>query len=255
MPIVLIEKLNSPQITILTLNRPERRNALTIELMNEFIAALQVASDEASERVLILRGAGDVFLRRARPESRHAEKRRPLPTWWRKCWSRSARRGLITIAAVHGAAVAGGAGTDVGLRLRRRGGTHQDRVSRSQARPRAGTGHDLSAAAAAGARPSRASLYGGADRRARAREIGLVNRVVPEALSWAKRRNLPTTFCKARPSALRRRRSSSRNFRRPRCKTTSSSRLNYHMKARESAEAPEGIAAFIEKRSPKWEMQ
>ena len=38
MPVVLVEK-QSPQITVLTLNRPERRNSLTIELLNELIDA------------------------------------------------------------------------------------------------------------------------------------------------------------------------------------------------------------------------
>jgi len=60
MPVVLIEKQN-PQITVVTLNRPERRNSLTIELLNELIAAINVASDQADERVLILRGAGAAF--------------------------------------------------------------------------------------------------------------------------------------------------------------------------------------------------
>src|SRR2546430_16356803 len=60
MPVVLVEK-QTPQITILTLNRPERRNALTIELLNELIAAIKVASDQPQERVLILRGAGVAF--------------------------------------------------------------------------------------------------------------------------------------------------------------------------------------------------
>jgi enoyl-CoA hydratase/carnithine racemase len=39
MSVVLIEK-QTPQITLVTLNRPERRNALTIELLNELIAAI-----------------------------------------------------------------------------------------------------------------------------------------------------------------------------------------------------------------------
>ena len=60
MSVVLIEK-QTPQITVVTLNRPERRNALTIELLGELIAAIKIASDEAQERVLILRGAGAAF--------------------------------------------------------------------------------------------------------------------------------------------------------------------------------------------------
>jgi enoyl-CoA hydratase/carnithine racemase len=60
MPVVLVEKL-TPQITVLTLNRPERRNALTIQLLNELVAAIKMASDQSEERILILRGAGAAF--------------------------------------------------------------------------------------------------------------------------------------------------------------------------------------------------
>ena len=60
MPVVLIEK-HSPQVTVLTLNRPERRNALSIQLLSELVAAIKVASDEPRERILILRGAGAAF--------------------------------------------------------------------------------------------------------------------------------------------------------------------------------------------------
>jgi len=67
MAVVLVEK-QSPQITVVTLNRPERRNSLTIELLNELIAAIKVASDQPNERVLILRGAGAAFLHRTRFE-------------------------------------------------------------------------------------------------------------------------------------------------------------------------------------------
>ena len=48
MPTVLIEK-QTPQITVLTLNRPERRNALTIELLSELNAAIKIASDQPHE--------------------------------------------------------------------------------------------------------------------------------------------------------------------------------------------------------------
>src|SRR5882672_6205993 len=60
MPVVLIEK-ERPQITVLTLNRPERRNALTIELLSELNAAIKIASDQPDERVIVLRGAGAAF--------------------------------------------------------------------------------------------------------------------------------------------------------------------------------------------------
>src|SRR5690349_23995186 len=110
MPVVLIEK-QTPQITLVTLNRPERRNALTIQLLNELIAAIKVASDEAHERVLILRGAGAAFctgldLKEAADQTKaHATAELVAKTLVTVSQTR-----LITIAVVHGAAVAGGAG-------------------------------------------------------------------------------------------------------------------------------------------------
>ncbi len=48
-------------IARLTFNRPERRNALTHEMMDEIADALRRARDDADVRALILRGAGGVF--------------------------------------------------------------------------------------------------------------------------------------------------------------------------------------------------
>ncbi len=49
-------------VATLTLNRPERRNALSLELMRDLIAALdRIAADPRSTRAVILRGAGKVF--------------------------------------------------------------------------------------------------------------------------------------------------------------------------------------------------
>src|ERR1700674_2188023 len=110
MPVVLIEK-QSPQITVVTLNRPERRNSLTIELLNELIAAIKVASDPAHERVLILRGAGAAFCTGLDLKQAADQKKAQMTA---KLVAQTlitlAETRLVTIAAVHGAAVAGGAG-------------------------------------------------------------------------------------------------------------------------------------------------
>src|SRR5438876_3344567 len=110
MPVVIIEK-QTPQITVLTLNRPERRNALTIELLTELTAEIEVASADEQQRVLILRGAGAAFCtgldlkEAADPKKAHATAEMVAKTLITLSQTR-----LITIAAVHGAAVAGGAG-------------------------------------------------------------------------------------------------------------------------------------------------
>jgi enoyl-CoA hydratase len=48
-------------VATLTLNRPERRNAITPELVEDFDAALARALDDAEVRVVRLRGAGSAF--------------------------------------------------------------------------------------------------------------------------------------------------------------------------------------------------
>jgi enoyl-CoA hydratase/carnithine racemase len=45
----------------ITLNRPEKRNALSLELMEELIAALREASGRAPTRAVVIEGAGTAF--------------------------------------------------------------------------------------------------------------------------------------------------------------------------------------------------
>lgn len=105
----------SGSIRTITLNRPERRNAMTPEMQMELAAALEDAA--ASDcRVLVLAGAGEAFcsgldLR----ELQGMQDKDPIEH--RADAERIARLFLAlyelpmpTIAAVHGAAIGGGAG-------------------------------------------------------------------------------------------------------------------------------------------------
>src|SRR5437016_13763411 len=110
MPVVLIEQ-KSPQITVLTLNRPERRNALTLELLTELCAAIKVASEQPEQRVLILRGAGAAFCTGLDlKEAADSTKAHVTAEMVANTLVAISQTRLVTIAAVHGAAVAGGAG-------------------------------------------------------------------------------------------------------------------------------------------------
>jgi len=51
----------APQVRRLTLNRPEKRNALSNELRGEVFAALEAADTDPDVRVTIIRGAGTCF--------------------------------------------------------------------------------------------------------------------------------------------------------------------------------------------------
>src|SRR5260370_37511414 len=110
MPVVLIEK-KTPQITIITLNRPERRNALSIQLLTELIASIKLASDETRERILILRGAGAAFCTGLDlKEAQDQTKAHATADLVAHVLGATSEARPVTIAAVHGAAVAGGAG-------------------------------------------------------------------------------------------------------------------------------------------------
>jgi enoyl-CoA hydratase/carnithine racemase len=59
LPNVLFE-IDGP-IALMTLNRPQRRNALSLELMTELIARLNEVGNNRDVRVVVLRAAGKVF--------------------------------------------------------------------------------------------------------------------------------------------------------------------------------------------------
>jgi len=252
MPVVLIEK-QSPQITVITLNRPERRNALTVELLTELCAAIKVASDEPQTRVVILRGAGAAFctgldLKEAADQTKaHATAEMVANTL-----IAINQTHLVTIAAVHGAAVAGGAGimsacdfvvaaerTKIGYPEVRRGlvaGLVMTFLRRQ-----------------VGERNMRELLLGSELIKAeRAKEIGLVNRVVPQNDLMAEALKFAESVAQGAPGAVAQTKRLIDELWWRSVKDDVDLALKYHMEARESAEAREGIAAFNEKRKPKW---
>ena len=98
-------------ITLLTLNRAEKRNALSVELVQALLAALTAAEADPAQRVLIVTGVGPVFCagldlaEAAEPARAHQSAELIGQVLRRLSESR-----LVTIAVVRGAAIAGGAG-------------------------------------------------------------------------------------------------------------------------------------------------
>ena len=100
-------------IALVTLNRPDKRNAISHELIDEMFAALEELKNGAI-RVLLLTGAGNSFcsgmdLEKAIASRTAAENRRDSETMARLFRS-IYEFPRPTIAAVNGAAVAGGCG-------------------------------------------------------------------------------------------------------------------------------------------------
>jgi methylglutaconyl-CoA hydratase len=251
MPNVVVENKN--RTAIITLNRPERRNALTIELMTELSDALEAASADATQRVVILRGAGPAFCAGLDlQETTIIEKAHRSAEMVAKTLLALSQTRLITIAQIHGAAVAGGAGlmsacdfvvaaerTKIGYPEARRGLVAglvmtflRRQLRERQIRELLFTGDLISAE--------------------RALEIGLINRVVPPNELENETQKIVDAVLQNAPMALA-------NTKRLIEELWSSSvqedverALRHHMEARESAEAKEGIAAFLEKRPPDW---
>lgn len=48
-------------VRVITFNRPQKRNALSTELLTEFLAELSVASKDAAIKVIVLTGSGGFF--------------------------------------------------------------------------------------------------------------------------------------------------------------------------------------------------
>ena len=60
MPFVLIEKPR-PEVTLVTLNRPERMNAMAFDVMVPLREALEAIGQDNETRVVVLTGAGRGF--------------------------------------------------------------------------------------------------------------------------------------------------------------------------------------------------
>ncbi len=242
-----------PGLAILTLNRAERRNALSIGLLDALLERIAVLEADASTRVVILRGSGPVFSAGldlteaadstlAESAAQHVAK--TLHT------IRHSR--LVFIAAIHGGAYAGGAGlaaacdmtvmtsdAKIGFPEARRG--LLPALVCEVLREKVGAG-DL----------ADVFLVGEPIGAARAQAIGLAQRVVPgerlldEALAMASGILVggPRTITLTK-ALLRRTFASTPEKDAP-------SPLAEHLAARHSPEATEGLQAFLDKRPPRW---
>src|SRR5437762_4358940 len=251
MPVVLIEK-QTPQVTVLTLNRPERRNALTIELMTDLAAALENAATDPAHRIVILRGAGKAFctgldLQEAAVKDPHDTAQAAA-----RLFLALAETRLVTIATVHGAAVAGGAGimsacdfviaaerTEIGYPEVRRGLVAGLVMTflRRQLRER-----DLREVLLA------SELF----EAERAREIGLVNRVVAASDLANEAQKFAAAVLQGAPGAIANSKRLLEELWSTSVKQDLERALQHHLEARESPEAKEGVTAYNEKRPPNW---
>ena len=93
-------------IARLTLDRPDARNALSIELCNDIVAALAALDDDA--RVVVIAGAGKVFCSGADFAAVSGPGAASFLPAFERMLETVERFRLPTIASIHGAAVGGG---------------------------------------------------------------------------------------------------------------------------------------------------
>jgi methylglutaconyl-CoA hydratase len=252
----LLVSASGPVVT-LTLSRPEKRNALDVPLLDALHAAILTAGNEPTCRVLVLRGAGRVFCagldltEAAQPERAQAS----AEALGRVLLALAEIR-LVTIAALHGAALAGGAGlasvcdfaiatedTKFGFPEVRRGLAPALIMSflRRQLRER-----DLREVLIAG------KLFDAAH----ARSIGLLNAVVADdAALELEIKSLLSSILQGSPEAIASTKKLLAELQPRPLKEDLDRALAFHLSARNSPEAREGVAAFNEKRPPKWARQ
>lgn len=250
--LILSEK-TSPGITLLTLNRAEKRNALSSELVQALLVALTAAEEDPAQRVLILTGAGPVFcagldLAEAADPARAHHSAELIGQLLR----RVSESRLVTVAVVRGAAIAGGAGlmsacdfafaeesAQIGYPETRRGLVAALVMTflRRQLRERDAR---------------RILLTGELFNGRHAQVIGLVNealaadRLMPAALQVA------GEVMHGGPEAVARTKELLARLWPSPLPADLEQAMAVHLQTRQSAEIQEGVAAFREKRAPKW---
>lgn len=253
---LVLSSPDGPSMTVLTLNRPEKRNALSIDLMKELCGAIDQAGKDKKQRILVLKGAGPVFCagldleEASKPGKVDAAARMVARTLLTLHGSQ-----LVTVAIVHGAAIAGGAGlmsacdfvlieedAKIGYPETRRGlvaalvMTFLMRQLRERdVRSLLLTGEPITAQ--------------------KALAIGLVNRIVPAAdpmAAMVEVRKIAEVVVQGGPSATAQTKKILNDLWPSSVKKDLQMALRHHLKARHSKEAEEGIRAFLENRKPQW---
>ncbi len=251
-PLVIASK-DEPGIISLKLHRPEKRNALNIEMMKEFCNLMEQIKHEQSIRVIILHGAGPSFcagLDLADVANQDVEEESSLLMQKTLLLIRTAPQ--VTIAAVHGAAIAGGAGimaaadfviaaSDLVCGFPE---VHRGIVAAQVAviLQQEIAYHHL----------RELLLLGELFHAQRALEIGLVDQVVPGAELLDEALTLAQKILKGAPEAIRLTKRLLQELNPISLEEAFLIALPVHRQARHSVEALEGAKAFLEKRPPLW---
>lgn len=255
MPETVLVEHPRPGVAVLTLDRAERRNALSIALLEGLVHELEGLARGGAVRVAILRGAGPVFsagldlAEAANPDLVERSARGVAAALSALRYSP-----LVTVAAVHGGAYAGGAGVmaacDIAV------GTSDLKISFPEAqrgllpalvcdvlrvKVREGDLGEL-------------FLVGNTIDADRARQIGLLQRVVPTERLLDEALGIAAGILAGGPATIidTKKLLHAAYDRGPHDAAAEQASIAEHLAARRSPEAAEGLRAFLEKRPPSW---
>jgi methylglutaconyl-CoA hydratase len=252
--ILLIDDTD-PTRRICTLNRPAKRNALSIELAERLADAIESA-DEPRRRVLILRGNGPVFcagldLQEAADASNSQRSARALARLY-LCLARSP---LITIATAQGGAFGGGAGLLPACDFAVAGDDLRIGFPEVHRGLIAGLVTALLLRQLPQRRVRELILLGRTIGAQEAREIGLIHSIVLTSTLAIAANDLATAASHGAPGAIARTKQLLNDLSARPLEEDIERALKDHLAARNSAESKEGIAAFLEGRKPNWPLR
>ena len=245
-------KSDQSGIVVVTLNRPERRNALSISLIEGLRQA--IAAAEKEKRVLVLRGNGAGFCAgmdlKQTAEIAAAERGAELLL---ELFEALAGSAMVTIAAVHGAMLAGGAALAACCDLLIAGEDLRVGFPETQRGLVPALAACLVGRKVGDAAMRELFLAGRMIDAGRAMQMGLVNGVVPNEKLEEEAMALARDVLRGGPQAVGQTKRLLEELRPRPLHEALRQAVDFHIAARRSAEAQEGIAAFVEKRAPRWQ--
>jgi methylglutaconyl-CoA hydratase len=242
-----------PNVAFVRLNRPQKRNALCVTLLEQLHSAIIEVTNSASARVVILGGAGPVFCAGLDlTEAIDSNKSEHLMSRFSSILDSLLSSDLVTICAVQGGAHAGGLGLLAACDLVVV--TEDSRFSLPEVR------RGLTPAVVTALlrrqipdRPLRELiLLSEVIDAERAVAIGLVSRVVPAEQLENSAIQMATAAIAGGPHSIANSKRLLDGQPSGNLVDELHSAVTQHLSARESNELEEGINAFLEKRAPKW---
>lgn len=250
--LILVEQPR-PGVVSLTLNRPEKRNALNVPLLELLLSSVQQANQDPLLRAMVLRGAGSAFcagldLQEARDTGQAGGSAGLI----RDLLLALVKSPKVTIAAVRGTALAGGAGLMSACDLAI--ATAESRIGYPEVR--VGMVAGMAMTLLRRQVPDRVArellLTGETISAETAERHGLVSRAVPEEMLDETVEKMLDMVLKGAPGALTETKRFLNGLSPAALEDELQRALQVHLDVRHSEEAREGFEAFTLKRPPAW---